>query len=609
MCKLHKVGSAHTTKNSVTDAGTLYSTMFAGPWGSVLLKAVFFFVGVHRATNAVTVLDPNGWYILPKPADLNSYVSALYGIPFPNTVKPFSKGVEEIDTDLQALEAASRRVAAAAIAKQRNAYPTEDELQLVVAQQKQAEQQRVQEELASSSSVSLNGELVSAPQNEPLEEGVESQVNAAAEKAEQEESIVAAGGGGGGAAHWLRGPWAASAKPGAYGEVPPSGVGPVGNLAPAGSRRTEAQILEDEEKTLDSVGQREHPSATLVAYQGVCFFVFMILGGIFSIIGLWKRSWYLMFATAFFVFVAMLTVAVSVLRLGGISTICLTLLLSLGATVISTSTFGQFGLAPSEKFVTVPLGWFLSVVGDGLVVANVVYSSTVWIITVAGGKSWLLRIYATHAVISGTFYCIVIGILASVVVHLFTTLPVDSHYAFATVIGLYASFVSISGCAYLLNVGVYGGASQMEIPKLSHLPEATGIPLSPLLFFHPLCGMSIDGRYWGLLMLLIVATSISSIYQGRAAVAMTSSEDISELKSVTSSPLSTYRDSADAAGDWSTFRERGRRESEEEDEISRKESAFTETFLPRLSREEEDSKYWDDGRSSSSAERLHARRH
>lgn len=58
---------------------------------------------------------------------------------------------------------------------------------------------------------------------------------------------------------------------------------------------------------------------------------------------------------------ALYQVTTSVIGLGDIGIISTTLLLCLAATVIATTTFGQLGIAPSAKFVTVPFGWFLSV--------------------------------------------------------------------------------------------------------------------------------------------------------------------------------------------------------------------------------------------------------
>lgn len=54
------------------------------------LLIIYVLTNFKDLTDAVTVLDPNGWYIISQPEDLSGCVSALHGIPVPSNVIPYA---------------------------------------------------------------------------------------------------------------------------------------------------------------------------------------------------------------------------------------------------------------------------------------------------------------------------------------------------------------------------------------------------------------------------------------------------------------------------------------------------------------------------------------
>ncbi|XP_053991114.1 uncharacterized protein LOC128883131 isoform X4 [Hylaeus volcanicus] len=259
--------------------------------------------------------------------------------------------------------------------------------------------------------------------------------------------------------------------------------------------------------------KREISSIPLIFYQAFNCLIFISLSGYFSILGLTKWKWYLFFCTAFSTFTLTNITLSSLLPFYPYTFISLSLIIVIILTNFSTTPIRLPFKNLSLSFQNHSFGWIVNVFMSAFILFNIIYSLLLCLVSVFINKNLLLTFYSSHEVMVNFFYLL---IMVTSAIFLFANLcnkTTKSSVVYSCVISIFTSYVTLSCFVFLFNLSFYRPKLLHYVPTIDGSIGTLQIPLSPSLFFHPVCGIFTDIRYISLVVLLLLVTMFNTAIQ------------------------------------------------------------------------------------------------
>ncbi|XP_053991113.1 uncharacterized protein LOC128883131 isoform X3 [Hylaeus volcanicus] len=238
--------------------------------------------------------------------------------------------------------------------------------------------------------------------------------------------------------------------------------------------------------------KREISSIPLIFYQAFNCLIFISLSGYFSILGLTKWKWYLFFCTAFSTFTLTNITLSSLLPFYPYTFISLSLIIVIILTNFSTTPIRLPFKNLSLSFQNHSFGWIVNVFMSAFILFNIIYSLLLCLVSVFINKNLLLTFYSSHELSSYLRTC---------------AIKLLNHRC------IFTSYVTLSCFVFLFNLSFYRPKLLHYVPTIDGSIGTLQIPLSPSLFFHPVCGIFTDIRYISLVVLLLLVTMFNTAIQ------------------------------------------------------------------------------------------------